>query len=390
MKRFGRVRCSSLRPLLSLTGLLTVLAAGFAVLSFSAAAADTGSLPGDAKTLPPGFTDLVRSYGVLETIAGTGLGRADEVSYWRPRYEGGPATAATLSRPHFAMADRAGNVYIVDKDSHSVLRVTPAGTIHTHAGTHVGGFNGDGPGAATNVQLNFPNGLWVRADGTVYVVDRGNGRVCRVGTNGVMATLFRTTTSGKALKGGRGLWVKDDESLAYFGAETRLRRWTPEKGLHTVARGFSDLGNFYVEPGGEIIVCDRGANYVYRLRPDGTRRPIAGNGTPSGGGDGQAALATGLYGVRGVWPMRAGGFLLLTHEGCQLWYLDTGGVIHLLLNGARGRTHSGDGEFFYAPLVPKISEGRSVTLDYAGNILICESDSGYIRRIRFQGTKPEK
>ena len=33
---------------------------------------------------------------------------------------------------------------------------------------------------------------------------------------------------------------------------------------------------------------------------------------------------------------------------------------------------------------PKISEGRSVAMDYEGNILICESDYGYIRRIRLE------
>jgi hypothetical protein len=73
----------------------------------------------------------------------------------------------------------------------------------------------------------------------------------------------------------------------------------------------------------------------------------------------------------------------LTHDGCQLWYLDSAGIIHLLLNGA-GYDHSGDGQFFYDTSISKMSEGRSVTMDYAGNILICESDYGYVRRIRFQ------
>ena len=101
-----------------------------------------------------------------------------------------------------------------------------------------------------------------------------------------------------------------------------------------------------------------------------------------GGGDGYPALETGLWGVRSVWPVPTGGYLLLTHDGCQLWYLDTAGIVHLILNGARGRTHSGDGSFFYTPDA-KISEGRSVTMDYDGNILVCESDWGYVRRIRF-------
>ena len=79
------------------------------------------------------------------------------------------------------MADHAGNIYIVDKDSHSILKVTPDGAIQTVAGTHEGGFNGDGPATGTSMCIaNFPNGEWVRADGTVYVLDTDNGKVRRL------------------------------------------------------------------------------------------------------------------------------------------------------------------------------------------------------------------
>jgi DNA-binding beta-propeller fold protein YncE len=342
----------------------------------------------DVSPTPQGFTNLVRAYGILETIAGSGIGRLDNVSYWSATYEGKPAISAALSRPHIAMADRAGNVYIADKNSHSVLKAAPDGTIHTLAGTHAGGFNGEGPAAATTLQLNFPNGLWVRPEGTVYVLDTDNGRVRRVDTNGIMATLFLATSDGSALNTGRGLWVSDDESSAYFCAGTKVRSWTAPNSLQTLASGFSELGTLLVEPGGDLIVCDRGANYAYRMHSDGSRTVLAGNGGTNGGGDGFSALATGLYGIRSPWPVPTGGYLLLSHEGCQLWYLDSAGIIRLLLNGSAGLTHSGDGSFFYDPSGAKISEGRSVTMDYDGNILVCESDYGYIRRIRFQRIPP--
>jgi len=91
--------------------------------------------------------------------------------------------------------------------------------------------------------------------------------------------------------------------------------------------------------------------------------------------------------VRSAWSVPTGGYLLLTHDGCQLWYLDGGGTVRLLLHGGRGRTHGGDGQFFYTP-EPTISEGRSVTMAYDGSILVCESDYGYVRRIRFQRLPP--
>jgi sugar lactone lactonase YvrE len=319
-----------------------------------------------------GFLNLVYSYGLLETVAGTGVGQTDGVSFWQPSYEGAYGALAALSRPHFAQADRAGNIYIADKNSHAILKVTPDGNIHTFAGTHVGGFNGEGPAEATELQLNLPNGEYVRADGTVYVLDTENGRVRRV----------NTTSNGSSLAGGRGLWVNSTETLAYYCAGTRLRGWTPSGGLTTIATGFIELGPLYVESTGNILVCDRGANVVYRITPAGGLTVIAGNGQTTGGGDGFPALQTGLDGVRSIWPVPTGGLLMLTHNGCQLWYMDTAGIVHLMLNGARGSTHSGDGQFFYSPL-PAISEGRSVTMDYEGNILITESDWGFVRRIRF-------
>lgn len=332
-----------------------------------------------------GFTNLVNAYGLLETVAGIGAGQADGVSFWRPEYEGGPASAAALSRPHYAMADRVGNIYIADKNSHSVLRVATNGTIHTHAGTHVGGFDGEGPVSATNLQLNLPNALWVRSDGTVYVLDTENARVRRVTTNGLMSTMFNAKSDvSTGLGGGRCLWVKDDETLAYFGNTDRIRRWTPSGGLQTLASGFTELGTFYVEPSGSLVVADRGAHFIYRVTAAGVKTVIAGNGNTDGGGDGFPALQTGLYGPRGVWPVPTGGYLFLLHDGCQLWYMDTADTMHLLINGAGGTTHNGDGSFFYDLSELKISEGRSVSMDYDGNILICESDYGFIRRIRFQ------
>jgi hypothetical protein len=109
---------------------------------------------------------------------------------------------------------------------------------------------------------------------------------------------------------------------------------------------------------------------------------LAGNGDTFGGGDGFPALETGLPGVRGVWPVPSGGYFLATHAGSQVWYLDPQGIIHLFLDGSTGGAHSGDGEYFYLPGA-KVSEIRSVTLDYEGNMLITENDAGFVRRIRF-------
>jgi len=334
---------------------------------------------------PEAFSNLVNSYGILRTIAGNGFGAVDGSNYWRASFEGGPATNAALSRPHFAMADNAGNVFIVDKDSHSVLKVTTNGTIHTVAGTHSAGDTTNASAYGTNVQMNAPNGLWVKGDGTVFVLDTGNGKVRRLDTNGLMTTLI---TDGDGIIGGRGLWVRDDEALAYYCDGPNVKKWVSGGGLSTINnKGFTDLGNLTINATNAVVVTDRGASRVYRINSDGSRDPIAGSGATNAVVDGTLALTNGLYGVRGIWYLPNRGYLLALHEGSQILCVDPAGLIHIFVNGETGTTHAGDGEWFYTPGL-KIAEARSVSMDARGNILIVENDAGYVRMITFSRMRP--
>ncbi|MCI0349386.1 MAG: hypothetical protein L0Z53_08170, partial [Acidobacteriales bacterium] len=173
------------------------------------------SLAVDLSNGREGFTNLVQSYNVLTTIAGAGGIGADGVNKWLPEFEGGSATNALLSRPHMAMADQAGNIFIADKDGHAIRKVTADGIIHTVAGTNGPGDGPDEPTTATEVALWEPNGLWVRDDGTFYILDLRNGKVRRVETNGICETLFAVPGG---ITTGRGLWVSDDESLAFVAS----------------------------------------------------------------------------------------------------------------------------------------------------------------------------
>lgn len=333
-----------------------------------------------------GYLNLLNSYGIIETIAGNGFGGTDGTNYWQPRFEGALATEVALSRPHFAMADAGGNVFIVDKDSHSVLKVSPDGRIHTVAGTHAPGDNGNGPMPGRATQLSSPNGLWVLPNGTLYVLDTGNAKVRRLSPEGIMTTLF-TVSSGINI--GRGLWVNEDESLAYFCSGTELRRRVPGT-IKTVNNNFIELGNIIVAPGGNVIATDRGDNKVFVVDTTGSnqggRDRLFGDGTANAVVAGTPALNNGLNGVRGVWPLPNGGYLLAIHEGSRVLYVDAAGILYVLVDGAINM-HAGDGHWFHTP-GPKISEPRAVSMDNLGNLLIVESDYGYVRRIRFQRLAP--
>ncbi|MCX7872178.1 MAG: hypothetical protein N2487_02710 [Verrucomicrobiae bacterium] len=327
---------------------------------------------------PAGFTNLIKSYGVLTTIAGAG-GTGNDVNKWMAEFEGGPAVNALLSRPHIAMADRCGNVYIADKSAHAIRKVDKHGLIHTIAGINSPGDGADGPSVAREVALNEPNGLYVLPDGVIYILDLANLKVRRLATNGIMETVCYIPD----LTIGRGLWVSEDESTIYVASGGVVYRWGRNDGLEVYASGFIELGNVVVAPDGNLVVTDRGGHRVVKILPDRTQVVIAGNGMTYGGGDGYRATETGLNEVRGVWFLADGSFFVCTHRGSQIWYIDRGGYIHLFLNGYRSNTHAGDGQWFYNPYEYRISEVRAVVVDYEGNILITENDSGYIRKIEF-------
>ena len=125
-------------------------------------------------------------------------------------------------------------------------------------------------------RVNLPNGLWVRGDGTVYIMDTGNGKIRRLATNGIMTTLF---TDAKGINGGRGLWVSQDESLVYYASSSHLRQWNPTDGSFNLNSQFNDLGNIIIS-GPNIVATDRSDNTVWLVATNsGAHALLFGNGS---------------------------------------------------------------------------------------------------------------
>jgi len=89
---------------------------------------------------------------------------------------GGPAGEATLSGPKGIAVAPDGRVWLADTESHSVRRIDPdSGRLEWIAGT---GARGDGPdGEPRECGLARPHGIFVDADGAVYIGDSENNRI---------------------------------------------------------------------------------------------------------------------------------------------------------------------------------------------------------------------
>ncbi|MBX2979162.1 MAG: T9SS type A sorting domain-containing protein [Flavobacteriales bacterium] len=132
--------------------------------------------------------------GIITSVAGTGTAGAQG--------DGGPATAAQLNKPIAICFDAQNRLYIADENNERVRRVDlNTGIITTVAGTGTAGFQGDG-GQATAARLNKPCGVATDIEGNLYISDRMNQRLRRVGTNGVISTIAGTGTVGFTGDGG--------------------------------------------------------------------------------------------------------------------------------------------------------------------------------------------
>jgi uncharacterized protein YjdB len=125
----------------------------------------------------------VNTSGIISTIAGTGLASFSG--------DGGQATAAAIRNPYGIYLDADGNFYICDQANSRIRKVNTSGIISTIAGSGISGFAGDG-GAATAaaVRLNGAVGVFTDKAGNVYIADRQNSAIRKITTaTGIISTI---------------------------------------------------------------------------------------------------------------------------------------------------------------------------------------------------------
>ena len=202
--------------------------------------------------------------GSVKVIAGTGRPGDDEAF--------GQATAVALLRP-WAVAVDANHVYIADTGNDRVLRtesdgtirlltrvaqpeglalradgsvvvtsaadhqvrsVAPDGTVKIIAGLGVEGLSGDG-GPADVGRLSHPTGIAVGPDGSVWVCDTGNDRIRHIGSDGVIITVVDKTSG---IEGPVGIVVDPTFGMVISDESGKLLQVTPPE-LDRVTPGWS-------------------------------------------------------------------------------------------------------------------------------------------------------
>ena len=156
-------------------GTITTLASG---LGGALGIAVNGAGDVYVATLSGERVDEIASDGTVSVLAGTG---AICPQMTDPCGDGGPASAAQLNYPHGLALAPDGTVYFSDRGDERIRAILPDGTIETVAGDGIVGYTGDG-GPATAAEQRYPEAVGVGADGNLYIADASANVVREVAT----------------------------------------------------------------------------------------------------------------------------------------------------------------------------------------------------------------
>jgi len=334
----------------------------------------------------------VDTMGVITTIAGNGKSRFGG--------DGGKAILASLNKPKDVAVDSKGNVYIADTENSRIRRVDTKGVITTTAGNGKKGFSGDGK-LSNRISLNRPQGVAVDLKGNVYIADTGNLRIRKVDTHGVITTAAGNGENGFSGDGGKATLARlnrpcdiavDSGGSLYImdKGNGRIRHISPEGIITTVAgngkRLFSGDGKkateasfdrgsgVCVDAHGGFYIADTYNQTIRKVGADGIISTAAGNGKLSVGG---IVAKEGIGLPRSV-AVGSRGSLYFTARNLVIRVTD--GIITVIAGNGEHNFWGDGGKAIHASLYyPSGTDADS------GNIYIADSANQRIRMVDKNG-----
>jgi sugar lactone lactonase YvrE len=286
--------------------------------------------------------------GIITTVAGNGTQGSSG--------DGGPATKAELLSPAGVAVDAFGNLFIADRASQRIRKVTTDGIITTVAGNGTQGYSGDG-GPATKAELLSPAGVAVDAFGNLFIADTWNQRIRKVGTNGII-----TTVAGDGYT-----------NLSWLGG------YSGDGGRATNAE-LNVPSGVAVDGSGNLFIADSSNSRVRKVGTNGIITTVAGGG-PNYPGDGGAATNAELNAPTGVAVDASGNLFIADTFWERIREVGTDGIVTTVVgNGSTG--YSGDSG---AATDAELWWPADVAVDASGDLFIADTYNMRVRKVMLGG-----
>jgi sugar lactone lactonase YvrE len=264
----------------------------------------------------------------FDTLAGTAgsIGSTDSTG-----------AAARFNFPSGVAVDSSGNVFVADRQNHTIRKVTSAGVVTTLAGTAGSIGSTDSTGSAA--RFNLPSGVAVDSSGNIFVADSGNNLIRKVTSAGVVTTLAGTA----------------------------------------VSIGFSNPWAVAIDSAGNVFVADFGNHAIRKVTSAGVVTTLAGTAGSIGSTDSTGAAAR-FKQPSGVAVDSSGNVFVADSGNYTIRKVTSAGVVTTLAGtaGSFGSTNgTGSAARFLNPW--------GVALDSAGNVFVADSGNNTIRKVTSAG-----
>lgn len=348
----------------------------------------------------------VAATGIIDTVAGSGLGGIKTDGVVGFGGDDGPATAAHLAYPTAVVVTPDHALFIADRDNRRVRRVSAGGVIRTAAGTGIPCFGGDG-GLATQAGLRDPCGIAVDEDGALYIADMSTYRIRKVEPSGIIVTVAGSDTTGfrgdlgPAVDAGlgfpSGVYRAGGELYIADTLNHRVRK-VDRAGIITTVAGTGEAGfggdgeaasaarldlPFAVAVDAEknLYIADQGNHRIRRVSLSGVITTIAGAGQAGYGGDGGPAVKAKFWNPSGLALDRAGQLYIADQNNHRIRKIDAAGIVTTVA-GTGEAGFSGDGG---TAGQAKLFNPMGITFDESGALYIADTSNHRIRMVDARG-----
>lgn len=305
-----------------------------------------------------------------------------------PGSNDGPRNAARFYQPTGIALDANGNVFVADSGNHTVRQIGRDGIVRTIAG--VAQVKGSADGNGTNARFDTPYGVALDKSGNLYVTDRNNCTVRKIGPDGTVSTVAGLAGVSDQVDGigssarflhPEGIAIGNDGTI-YVG-DGVLRTISPT-GL---VRTFHTIGanGVTIAPNGNLFTTISVGNIIQRVASDGSVTTVAGVSESGGPDVGSSpppnagttdALSTQAYFFlpKGI-AIDASGNLFIADSGYSKIrrIAPNGSVTTLGGNGDIGGATDGIGN------VAQFNTPTGVAVDSAGRVYIADRNNHAIR-----------